>query len=239
MPDSDHISRLVVELAEQVRTRFYGKYRGVVRDVNDPDNLGRIRALVPEVLGTVDCPWALPCAPYAGNNIGFYAIPAVGSGVWIEFEAGDPARPIWTGAWWASNELPVDETGSSATPPLKILRTEQGLMLALDDDDKRISLCDADGNNFLTIFVQQRQVRIEAQTKVIVEAPQIELVDGATHPIAFGDDLLQYLNQIVSLYQTHVHPGETVIGIPVSPAPPQPPFPPPSPSMLSLKVKSG
>jgi len=80
----------------------------------------------------------------------------------------------------------------------------------------------------------------EGATKAVVEAPQIELVDSAAHPVVFGDDLLQYLNQIVMLYQTHVHPGELALGIfPVTPAPPVPPFPPPSPTMLSMRVKSG
>ena len=237
--DSETVAKLVVELAEQVRSRFYGKYRGIVEDVDDPDNLGRIRARVPEVLGTVTSPWALPSAPYAGDGVGFYSVPPARSGVWIEFEAGDPARPIWSGAWWASGELPEDETGQAATPPLKILRTEQGLLLALDDDDQRISLSDSGGNNLLTIAVQQGQITIQAQTKVVVEAPQIELVEGAAHPVVFGDDLLQYLNQLVTLYQTHIHPGQTVVGIPVTPAPPVPPYTPPSPSMLSMKVKSG
>ena len=166
-------------------------------------------------------------------------MPSPGSGVWIEFEAGDPDRPIWSGGWWGTGQLPVDETGAEATPPLKILRTEKGLLLALDDDDQRISLSDENGTNFLTISVQQKQIRIEAQAKVIVEAPKIELVASSTHPLVFGDDLLQYLNQLVTIYQTHTHPGETVIGIPVTPAPPQPPYPPPSPSMLSLKVTTG
>jgi hypothetical protein len=233
------LERLTVELAEEVRSRFYGKYRGLVSDVDDPENLGRLRARVPEVLGDVESPWALPCAPYAGEGVGSYTVPPVGSGVWIEFEAGDPARPIWSGCWWASGELPEDETGAGATPPLKILRTGEGLLLALDDGDQRISISDASGANRVTILVQQNQIKIQARAKVIVEAPQIELVEGATHPIVFGDDLLQYLNQLVSLYQSHTHPGETVIGIPVTPAPPVPPYPPPSPSMLSLKVKSG
>ena len=53
--------------------------------------------------------WALPCVPYAGTTSGFFAIPPVGAGIWIEFEAGDVSRPIWSGAWWGSGELPVDE----------------------------------------------------------------------------------------------------------------------------------
>src|SRR5690348_1377613 len=132
--EANGMERLLVELAAQVRERFYGKYRALVSDVDDPEKLGRIRAKVPEVLGDVESPWALPCVPYAGESVGFYAIPPVGAGVWIEFEAGDPSRPVWTGAWWGRDDPPEDETGKGATPPLKILRTDEGLLLALDDD---------------------------------------------------------------------------------------------------------
>ena len=38
--------QLVIELAEQNRSRFYGKYRGIVTDVDDPEGMGRLRALV-------------------------------------------------------------------------------------------------------------------------------------------------------------------------------------------------
>jgi hypothetical protein len=31
--------------------KFYGKYRGKVTDNRDPEGLGRIRALVPDVIG--------------------------------------------------------------------------------------------------------------------------------------------------------------------------------------------
>ena len=98
--------------------RFYGKYRGLVMINVDPDSRGRLKALVPEVLGEVPSSWALPCAPYAGTGSGFFAVPPIGAGVWIEFEAGDVSRPIWSGAWWASGELPKDETGSSVQAPL-------------------------------------------------------------------------------------------------------------------------
>lgn len=223
----------------QGQERHYGKHRGLVTDNQDPKNLGRLKARVPEVLGDVDTGWALPAAPYAGNETGFYTIPAVGAGVWIEFEAGDVSRPIWTGCWWSGDQLPKDESGTSATPPLKILRSEQGMLVALDDDAQTITLSDSGGSNLMTIKVQDGQVKILAATKVIVEAPQIELVENASHPLVFGDDLLQYLNQLVQAYQTHIHPGQTAAGIPVSPAPPVPPFPPATPSLLSVKVKTG
>lgn len=233
------LEQMVVELASQARSRFYGKYRGIVTDNADPESLGRLRARVPEIFGEQESPWALPCTPYAGDNLGWYGVPPAGSGVWIEFEAGDPARPVWTGGWWARGELPRDQNGGDTAPALKILKTEQGLMLAMDDDGKTVTLSDADGRNLMTIEVNAGQIKIEATAKVVVEAPQIELVEGATHPLVFGDDLLQYLNQLVNLYNAHLHPGETVLGIPVTPAPPVAPFPPATPALLSVKVKTG
>jgi hypothetical protein len=66
--DTGVMERVVVELASEARERFYGKYRGMVADVTDPDALGRIKVQVPEVYGAVVSPWALPCAPYAGPS---------------------------------------------------------------------------------------------------------------------------------------------------------------------------
>ena len=110
----------------------------------------------------------------------------------------------------------------------------------LNSDNQDITLTDKNENNMVKIKVQQGQIKVQSKIKVVVEAPQIELVENATHPVVFGDKLLQYLNQIVQMYQTHVHPGEMALGIlPVTPAPPVPPFPPATPSLLSTKVKTG
>lgn len=235
------MENLIVELTEFTRNRYFGKYRGLVKENNDPENLGRIKAQVPEVLGEdITSEWALPCSTYSGDGVGQFMIPPIDAGVWIEFEAGDVSRPIWSGCWWASNELPKDNSGAAATPPLKIIRTEQGLMLTMDDNGQTITLSDKDGRNMLKIEVTQGLVTLQGTTKVVVEAPQIELVRNATHPVVFGDNLLQYLNQLVTLFNTHLHPGELAAGfIPVTPMIPATPFPPATPSLLSMKVKSG
>jgi uncharacterized protein involved in type VI secretion and phage assembly len=223
----------------QQTARHYGKYRGLVTDNGDPNNLGRLRARVPEVLADVESGWALPSLPYAGDGSGLYAVPEAGTGVWIEFEAGDVSRPIWTGCWWGGGQLPKDNGGTAATPPMKIIRSEQGLMVSMDDDGQTIHVSDKDAKNVLEIQVQPGKITIKGATKAVVEAPQIELVENATHPVVFGDQLLQYLNQLVQTYQTHMHPGETALGFPVTPAPPLPPLPPATPSLLSQKVKTG
>jgi uncharacterized protein involved in type VI secretion and phage assembly len=221
-------------------SRFYGKYRGLVVDNDDPQQKGRLRAHVPEVLGDVDSGWALPCVPYAGDGSGQYTVPEPDTGVWIEFEAGDPSRPIWSGCWWGDGQVPADNGGQSGTPSLRIIRSEQGLMLTFDDSSQVITVSDERGSNLLEIQVTAGLITIKSATKAIVEAPQIELVENATHPLVFGDSLLQYLTQVVNMFNAHLHPGEMAAGfIPVTPAPPVPPLTPPTPDLLSMKVKTG
>lgn len=84
----------------------YGKFRGVVSDVADPNQQGRIRAIVPEVWGNQPGPWAYPSVPVGGSGQGFLDIPSPGTGVWVEFEAGDPTHPIWTGQWYGTGGIP-------------------------------------------------------------------------------------------------------------------------------------
>jgi len=225
---------------DDVHQRFFGKHRGLVADNQDPLNLGRIKAKVPEVLQDVETGWALPALPYSGDGFGAYTVPSPGAGVWIEFEAGDVSRPIWTGCFWGDGPLPTDEGGTAATPPLKILRSEQGLLLALNDDAQTATLSDGNGNNLVTIKAQNGEITIQATTKVVVEAPQIELVANASHALVFGDSLLQYINQtIVQTYLTHTHPGQMAGPLPVTPMTPVPPMQPATPDLLSTKVKTG
>jgi uncharacterized protein involved in type VI secretion and phage assembly len=88
--------------------RFFGKYRGTVVNNVDPMQIGRIMAIVPDVSGEIPTSWAMPCLPSAGINTGVFTVPQVGAGVWIEFEHGDPDRPIWVGGYWGTAaEVPV------------------------------------------------------------------------------------------------------------------------------------
>lgn len=223
-----------LDTLEQQADRFYGKYRGLVLNSVDPLGTGRIQALVPEVLGEVPTGWALPCAPFAGTDAGFYAIPQPGAGVWIEFEAGDTARPIWTGGWWAAGEVPTDELQTPSLPTRKILRSELGLLVSLDDLQQTITISDGAGLNLISVKVLEGTVEVRSAVRVVLEAPVIQHGGAATHPAVFGDSLLAYLNTLVTIFNAHVHPGELAIGVlPVTPAPPVPPAPPATPALIS------
>lgn len=82
--------------------RYFGKYRATVVNNVDPMQQGRIQVLVPDVSGVAPSSWAMPCVPVAGMQMGFYSPPQIGSGVWVEFEQGDPDYPIWVGGFWGT-----------------------------------------------------------------------------------------------------------------------------------------
>lgn len=71
--------------------QLFGIYQAVVVSAADPEGQPRLLVTVPEVLGAATL-FALPCVP-AGSR----AAPRAGSVVWIQFEAGNPARPVWVG----------------------------------------------------------------------------------------------------------------------------------------------
>jgi uncharacterized protein involved in type VI secretion and phage assembly len=119
-----------------VGEKFYGKYRGTVVNNLDPMQLGRILVMVPDVFGLSISSWAMPCVPIAGKQQGIFVLPQVGSGVWIEFEQGEPDYPIWVGGFWGiAAEVPALALAPPPPPPgqnIVIQTTGQNTFLLSD-----------------------------------------------------------------------------------------------------------
>jgi hypothetical protein len=109
-------------------SQFFGKFRGTVINNIDPNQMGRLQVSCPQVLGLNLLSWAMPCVPFAGIMEGFYMLPMIGSNVWVEFEAGDPDRPIWSGCFWGQGQLPP----AAVLPTVRTIKTSGG-ELTLDD----------------------------------------------------------------------------------------------------------
>lgn len=135
---------------------LFGKFRGTVVNNVDPLQIGRIQAMVPDLAGFVPGTWASPCLPVAGINSGLFTVPIIGSGVWIEFERGDPDYPIWVGGYWGSaaevpllaHAVPPGVPGMTLQTPLKnglvisdvpgptggiLIQTATGAMISVSD----------------------------------------------------------------------------------------------------------
>jgi uncharacterized protein involved in type VI secretion and phage assembly len=154
--------------------RYYGKFRGVVSDNGDPSNLGRIRAKVADVFGEEASGWAMPSVPYAGSQVGLFLIPPTNASVWIEFEHGNPDYPIWTGCFWAENEVPV----SPASADKKVLKTGAGT-ITLDDTQGANSVT-IETTNSLKIKMDQQGIEISnGSQKIMISTSSVSVNDGA------------------------------------------------------------
>ena len=123
--------------AEQDSSKRYGKYLGIVKNTADPLRRGRLKVQVPQVLGETEI-WALPCVPYAGKDVGFLFLPKKETSVWIEFEAGDPSHPIWTGCLWALGDIDAADAPSEDSD-IKFLKTEK-FMVHIDDKEGKVTI---------------------------------------------------------------------------------------------------
>jgi hypothetical protein len=121
-------------IVEAMTTRYFGKYRGEVTGVDDPTRRGRVKVIVPAVMGEREV-WAMPCAPYAGRALGIFAVPPVGTGVWVEFEGGEINQPICAGCFWGSGEIDAADAKESVF----FIRTG-GLTIRVDNASGEVTI---------------------------------------------------------------------------------------------------
>lgn len=80
-------------------SRFFGLYRARVVSNADPVARMRLQVEVPALGGAGALIWAEACIVPGAT-----AVPAIGTGVWIEFEGGDPSHPVWIGTMWSDRK---------------------------------------------------------------------------------------------------------------------------------------
>lgn len=179
--------------------RFFGKYRGKVTENIDPFQIGRVQVNVPSIYGDDRLAWAMPCTPYAGQGVGFYAVPPIGANVWVEFEAGDPDYPILAGCFWGLNQNPAAPT---AFPQVKMFKTDCFTItirdtpgageLTIDANPPAVALplkmvfdssgIEINNNNITTAKLKPDQIEIKVgeTSKITLKIQEIDLEEGAT-----------------------------------------------------------
>ncbi|GLH74140.1 baseplate assembly protein [Geothrix limicola] len=114
--------------------KYFGKYRGTVLQNIDPMQIGRIQVVVPDVSGLLPSSWAMPCFPITGKQMGAYWVPQIGSGVWVEFEQGNPDYPIWVGGFYGiAAEVPALALAGNPASPSIVLQTSLQNCLVISD----------------------------------------------------------------------------------------------------------
>lgn len=159
--------------------RYWGKYKAFVRDLADPEKRGRIRVHCPAVMGTKDdkstwLDWALPCF-----SSSLFDLPPDKSGVWVEFENGQPGFPIWAGRWLAGKDSDSSEVPQKAKdeyPDNRVFFTEGGHCIEISDksNNKHIKFTHSNGTT---------SIELNKDGKVTVDGVQIVFKGGST-PVA-------------------------------------------------------
>jgi len=170
--------------------KYDGIYRGKVVSTSDPDQVGRIKVQVfgifDESMEAANLPWAVPAYPIstgAGSEYGYWAVPEVGSFVFVFFEGQDVYQPVY----FAEAPSKVYGQPSERTvnyPTRKILKTKNGIVLYIDDTDKVIKIdhpsgksVQIDGNGNITIV--GADVTIQASGAVDVTATGNVTISGS------------------------------------------------------------
>ena len=165
-------------------TRFYGIYRATVFSNVDPEFRGRISAIVPDVTGVVPSTWAMPCVPVAGKGSGTFVVPEIGAGVWMQYEGGDLARPVWVGGYWGlSAELP--EMGLASPPPtpnIVLQTTGRNSVTVYGIPGGGVTICSgplASPSSPRIMVTQAGIVITNGQASIVMAGPTVTINNGA------------------------------------------------------------
>ena len=176
---------------ERDADRFYGKYRGIVTDNQDPLQIGRLKARVPggarrrdERLGA--CPARRTPARHPASRRPARRRRRLDRVRGRRHVAADLVRRL-VGDRRGADGREVDAARSRRA---RSCARSSACIVALDDAAQTITLSDALGVNLMTVKVAQGTIEIRSAVRVVLEAPLIQHGQGASHPAVFGDQLL-------------------------------------------------
>lgn len=156
-------------------SRIHGVVVGVVSDLQDPEDLGRVKLTFPWLSDDYVSGWARVCYAGAGaDGRGAVAAPEVGDEVLVAFDHGDPRHPFVLGGLFNGEDKPGDsaKVGSDGKALHRSLVTRSGHVLRFDDEQgkEKITLTDKTGNNEVTIDSTNNAVTFKCDGDFTVDA---------------------------------------------------------------------
>jgi uncharacterized protein involved in type VI secretion and phage assembly len=151
--------------------RFYGVTIAVVTNVEDDDNLGRVKVKFPWLTDDDESPWARVVTPMAGDDRGFYFLPEVDDEVLVAFEHGDMAFPYILGSLWNGKDKPPEKNDDGENNK-RLIKSRSGHMIVFDDteDKEQLIIQDKSGKNKITIDCENDAMTIQVEKDFTIEA---------------------------------------------------------------------
>lgn len=140
---------------------------GTVTQIDDPEDLGRVKVSLPTI-GGVESDWLAVLAAGAGAGKGILALPDLGDQVLVLFLQGDPAGGVVLGGLYGVDQPPDSGLDAGARRRFTFL-TPGGQRLRLDDGAESVRLETA-GGSFLEMGPEK--VHLHAEADFTLEAPE-------------------------------------------------------------------
>jgi uncharacterized protein involved in type VI secretion and phage assembly len=157
-------------------SKGYGVVTGQVTNLNDPDNLGRVKVKYPGISNQLESHWARLVNPMAGAERGFYFLPEIDDEVLIAFEHGDINHPYIVGALWSSKDkppLPNNEAVASGKVNKRMIKSRSGHTITIDDTSgkEKISIIDKTKNN----LISEADITIEGKANLTLKGKTVSI----------------------------------------------------------------
>lgn len=155
--------------------RVPGVVIAIVDDIQDVDELGRIRLKYPWMGPDAVSHWARLAAPGAGKDSGMVWMPQVGDEVLVAFEHGDTSRPIVVGGLWNGSDIipfnyDEDLDAGKVTYCGWTSRSGHKISFWESSKDSSIQLLTAHGEVNIVLDDKNKEVRIETTGKMVFDA---------------------------------------------------------------------
>jgi uncharacterized protein involved in type VI secretion and phage assembly len=149
------LSHLLESNTGEARGLMHGVVVGLVTNLKDPDDLGRVKVKYPWLGDNVESDWMRLASPMAGSGRGLLYLPEVNDEVLIAFEHGDVHHPYIVGALWSSTDKPFkknsEAVGGDGKVNQRLIKSRAGHIVLLDDTDgaELVSITSKSGHTFI------------------------------------------------------------------------------------------
>lgn len=142
---------------------LFGPFIGKVTDNEDPDKLGRAKAVVEFMGDTIETDWIPVMTLYGTAECGAYFMPEVDDQVLVGFFGDTPDKGIILGSMWSDTQVPP-ETGENTASDLN-QDGENNLRFIKSRSGHQIIFDDKDGEEKIQILAAEAKSRVEFLAK--------------------------------------------------------------------------
>lgn len=149
-----------------------GVVPAIVTDINDPEQLARVKVKFPWLDNNLASNWARMVSLGSGGDRGFFMLPEVGDEVLVAFEHEDFNQPYVIGGLWNKQDKPPDKVVKNGKTEIRTMRSRTGHIIRMVDDPSNqvIEIIDAKNGTTITLNAKDNSMKIDSKGEVTIQS---------------------------------------------------------------------